>query len=857
VDFKDGAGYKQITVAGISKDYTDSTGAKPIVFKATLSNGLTLYCNSSVNVRVQSNPLARYVDTDPYRATIDIKTLPNATAYNDFQDKLQIRYATNNPTRSNPNPALRKIRKPLIYVEGYDVAGKSGTMFLGNPVGGDLGYNLLDLISNQPTDEKHGEWINLASQQGGNYDFMYDLDNTAGYDLVFVNYNTMRSIQDNALMLQRVIEWANAQKASAGSTEKNVVVGVSMGGLVARYALCQMTRASFNSADTKILITHDSPHQGANVPLGFQHFIFNLAYSKMLGFRIKDLNESINDFLKLNDQPSTQQLLKARIVMDGDECTTVLNTFLNGSNNPYHQMVDLPANQRPWKFVATAQGSQCAVNVFEGSNVTIAQQDTYFAKNFFPFLPTFASQYWLNTKIKSLPTSGTAIILDYKFERRISFLGIGFGWKTMREKHPTNPAGYINWDGSPGGTQDIVSRAAGALTTGLEFSSPWYVAPIVLSWAGLSLSVNDNYRNFSFISTTSSLDAPEGTPQNTVFNYVQNGLGVARVDKFVAQEYYAGVYNKTHTDYTPRNAKWMYEEMQNISHDPNDCRDVCATALSISGPAEGCSGTYSVTAIPGATYVWNVSPSGAIYLTPPPGSNSLSISTYRNTYGEFTVSVNVYTNHGGNQCISGQGSKLIKLGLREPHLAGPFDPVSYNEVFVGHPNVNYYFEAQELSNNYGPFTYTWTLTPPNNDPISLYSGQSPTINFPNIGNYTLSLKKQSATCGSVTVTRTIIILPNYGGLMVEANPNPASTNIEVSYGENDSTSSGTASKSAVFKSPVKVSIYNIQGVKIFQRNDITEKKFRLDVSGIKSGFYILEVVNQKGKRGIKRLLIQR
>lgn len=63
-----------------------------------LSNGLTLYCNSFVNVVVNANPGARYVDTDPYGVTIDIKTLPNASVYSDFQDKLQIRNATNNPT---------------------------------------------------------------------------------------------------------------------------------------------------------------------------------------------------------------------------------------------------------------------------------------------------------------------------------------------------------------------------------------------------------------------------------------------------------------------------------------------------------------------------------------------------------------------------------------------------------------------------------------------------------------------------------------------------------------------------------------------------------------------------------------
>jgi hypothetical protein len=116
IDFKDGNGYQAITNSGISKVYTDSTGSKPVVYKAVFSNGLTLYCNSSITVKVTTGFSARYVDTDTYGVTININSLPGASAYNDFQDKLQIRYSVKNLTRTNSDPALRKLRKPIIYV---------------------------------------------------------------------------------------------------------------------------------------------------------------------------------------------------------------------------------------------------------------------------------------------------------------------------------------------------------------------------------------------------------------------------------------------------------------------------------------------------------------------------------------------------------------------------------------------------------------------------------------------------------------------------------------------------------------------------------------------------------------------
>ncbi|WP_257721002.1 hypothetical protein [Lutibacter profundi] len=38
-------------------------------------------------------------------------------------------------------------------------------------------------------------------------------------------------------MEEEVIRWVNILKAAAGSTEKNVILAMSMGGLVSRYAI--------------------------------------------------------------------------------------------------------------------------------------------------------------------------------------------------------------------------------------------------------------------------------------------------------------------------------------------------------------------------------------------------------------------------------------------------------------------------------------------------------------------------------------------------------------------------------------------------------------------------------------------
>ncbi|MFY7788034.1 MAG: esterase/lipase family protein [Thermoflexibacteraceae bacterium] len=66
------------------------------------------------------------------------------------------------------------------------------------------------------------------------------------YDVVFVNFaDGTDHIQRNAYVVQEAIRWVNRNKVNnlaTGQREPNVVLGMSMGGLVARYALAEMER---------------------------------------------------------------------------------------------------------------------------------------------------------------------------------------------------------------------------------------------------------------------------------------------------------------------------------------------------------------------------------------------------------------------------------------------------------------------------------------------------------------------------------------------------------------------------------------------------------------------------------------
>jgi hypothetical protein len=100
-------------------------------------------------------------------------------------------------------------------------------------------------------------------------DYLYPSE----YDLVYIDLaNGSDWIQRNAFVVEEVIKKVNEMKAAAGSTEQNVIIGVSMGGVVGKYALTDM-KTNGPAHDTRLYFTYDSPLRGANIPIGTQCLI--------------------------------------------------------------------------------------------------------------------------------------------------------------------------------------------------------------------------------------------------------------------------------------------------------------------------------------------------------------------------------------------------------------------------------------------------------------------------------------------------------------------------------------------------------------------------------------------------------
>lgn len=172
--------------------------------------------------------------------------------------------------------------KPIFLVDGFDPGDSRNSTAIYESLNYGTGQNLAD---------------DLRAQ---------------GFDIVILNFpvytrpNTTTVvdggadfIQRNAFILVELINQINAQKVGS---EENVVIGPSMGGLISRYALRYM---EMNSLDhqTRLYISFDSPHLGANVPIGFQHLFNYMAYGPLGNAQIQPI---VDGLIK---SPAARQML--------------------------------------------------------------------------------------------------------------------------------------------------------------------------------------------------------------------------------------------------------------------------------------------------------------------------------------------------------------------------------------------------------------------------------------------------------------------------------------------------------------------------------------------------------------------
>lgn len=249
IDPGDGGGYRSLSLdQEIPVSYT-TTGTKSMTLQATLTDGTVLTALSMLEVTALStpNPTTTVRLTAPY-------------PYNNTTGTVYI-YKSDNHVG---------LRFPVLVAEGFDME---------NSMDWDVLYNILNKENLAETLRSYGR------------------------DLIVLDYtNAMRNIFDNAALARSAINYVNANRYNP--SDKFTVIGASMGGLVTRIALTQMDRtpATYGQSHVNTWISFDSPHMGANIPLGLQEFF--AFFNGKTG-----IPAVINNYYALLNQPAARQML--------------------------------------------------------------------------------------------------------------------------------------------------------------------------------------------------------------------------------------------------------------------------------------------------------------------------------------------------------------------------------------------------------------------------------------------------------------------------------------------------------------------------------------------------------------------
>lgn len=711
LDFDDGRGYQLVTWGQALATSYSTAGTKRVKVRAVFST------------KVLEPIGTQKGDT---RNKAQRPSFPTSIAFEshfDFQVRAVVaasRYGDNGGTSGylkptgSPYGAYYSIRygrghganvvKPFVVVEQYNIAG--------------VAPHLIDCNNPNNTVDSFMDKINGVALQSG-VTFNESLE-AAGYDLVYIDFErNTGDITINARVFERVMQEVNTRKAiaqNAGLTVYgNVVMGMSMGGLIARYGLADMTKNTgpFGAPDTRLLVLHDSPQRGAYNPVGLQSFArsCDVPLNIFEFLKIRDFKGTISDAIDVLDEPATQQLAILNAFNGRGDIRA--NTFINGD---YSDMVDFtrPINagrpQPAYQIVATSDGSQCGRGSGAPVGVVLSSADTYTSTagavlgglismlNPISYLGRFSlgvrgAAYGLPAYGQQATISRMRVYIEYRLKiGRCPFcITIPLRFNLLNES-ATSPANTLPYETLPGGTTNLDRESGGCgNTTGL---------------VALFLRTSLYNGDICFVPSYSALDVQTVTPATAAVAYLYGAppqtSAVPRVAKFIAMEQNAGLYNQTHLQFTTRNSQWIFNEMQGLPIAPLNCQTECSPypPISISGLDIVCAGstgtTFTVAPPFGSVTGWTASPAGLVTLpTTTAGATSITVTPANSSStGLVTLTAQIsngcYSTVATRQVAVGEGIIKIEDNAMQPPRCAESDAV---------------FNITESYGVQGPFTW--------------------------------------------------------------------------------------------------------------------------------------------------------
>ena len=343
-NFGNGTDYNLISNSVVSTTnptviYTTS-GKKEFIFTVTYSNNTTEILKATMDITIpNSSPLVMTMaNTSSFpleedfvgTAGITTNTAGNVAfqGYNETTaTKGTLEYRTYYNLVTNNGSTQSKIRKEIIILDGYD-PGDGRKIYPQS-----LGYNqdknsLYELMNYDHDNNPATEKINLVEK----------LRNAPyGFDVTLVNFPAGTDyIERNAMAMVSLLERETAKLTANGSTEKVSIIGPSMGGLISRYALAHMEKNNINH-NTRLWVSFDSPHLGANIPIGAQENLYFYGYNGRQDQAKTKFDENFRS-------PAARQMLIEQL--DNKHEAFPYPTKLWGNNFPSGQNNNTPFRQQ-------------------------------------------------------------------------------------------------------------------------------------------------------------------------------------------------------------------------------------------------------------------------------------------------------------------------------------------------------------------------------------------------------------------------------------------------------------------------------------------------------------------------------
>lgn len=811
VNFGNGGSDQPITMnseSNIPINYSAS-GYKILKFTAGLSDGSTNITYAAVLISVDNsggltplggptcNPTTEF---DLY-SSLTFQGYDETTATPGKGD-VKIFYATN-------GACDQVLRKPIIVLDGFDpgnerTADNLYKEFLNNPNRGKLADDLraqgFDIVI-----------LNFPTYQIGT-------KNILSFSIPIMRDGGADYIERNALVFRELINYVNSHKQGS---EKLIVIGPSMGGLISRYGLKYMEQHN-EPHQTKLWISFDSPHQGANIAIGDQYFL--------------DFYASLTEAAKKNRDEKISSVAAKQMLVHHYLSNSIVPAGAPGFRDRFANMManmGFPTGDagQPFRKIALIDGSLGGIQV----NSPSQKGFTFDTRQAFVL-----NLFFFKVKIKTFTIASGEMYFTPAYGNSYKVLTANKPVWNYITKTAYSPGYTIGFDTAPGGTfptqKTLQDQGSGVIGPGASHTIAGKLLNLIT--AGIFNAVTNFYSVIpahSFISTKSAL-AFTGNNLDLAEDISTRSLVCTGETPF--DSYYGDFnINRDHVALWTDAITWVKNEINGIPQPP-PIRNV---SYSISGASSICNSqnSYTINGLPAGTTVnWSANPTNIVNISvnnnvatlTPTGNGSINLSaTLTSACSSIVVTIPVGV---GTQptvtAISYSQNGSCHNGSQTWYLQAT--PSSVNATnwqwYVDNPSSGTYY----ISNPNSPNTY-----------ITVSGGGGVSVTFID-------------QCG-VTSARTGVTIysPCTSGSRIASYPNPADKEMNVEYVAVDS-SAQPASDIALASDNTdnasvtgfSVLLYNDKG-KVLRsaKSKKGPKGVKLDTADIPNGNYFLHITEGK------------